>query len=351
MKKLFVWFSALGIIGLMVFVLFHNKAEAEKRAKITHNASIAVDITEVRSETLQANQTKVGLIVANNEVAVTAEASGKIVEVYAGVGSYLRAGAPLFKLDNELAKANYRSAQTNYEKARKDWERALELHKQELISSSELEIARNSFLAAEAEQLSAKRQYQNTTITTPIAGVVTARPVNLGAMITPGTVVATIIDNSSFKVAVHVGSNEAFKLKVGDEVSVATDIYPDTPLVGLIRSISDQSDEARTFPVEIVIDNPKERPLKSGIYGKVTFRLGTGRPVIAIPRETVVGSVINPQVYVVENGVARLRDIVIGAEIDTKVEVLRGLSEHEQIVVNGQDNLQDQVAVEVIKQR
>jgi RND family efflux transporter MFP subunit len=349
MKKLLLALSIIGIVGLMIWVLLNNKAEVEKKAKVVHNTAVPVIITEVESQMLQENLTKVGLIVARNEVAVVSEASGKIIAVHAGVGSYLPAGASIVKLDDELSKANFLSAQTNYEKARKDWERASELHKQELISSSELESARNNLLSAEAAQRSAKRQYQNTTITTPISGIVTDRPVNLGAMINPGTKVATIIDKSSYKVKVNVGSGEAFKLKVGDEAGVVTDIYPGIPLMGRIESISDSSDEARTFPVEVVIPAQKEYPLKSGIYGKVTFRLGTDRPILAIPREAVIGSVKNPQVYVVEKGVAKLRDIVIGAEIDTRFEVVRGLREKERIVVSGQDNLQDEAVVEIIK--
>ncbi len=349
MKKLLLAIGITGMVGLMVWVLFHNKAEVEQKAKVIHSASVPVSVVTVQPQTLRENLTKVGLIVANNEVSVVSEASGKIVAVHAGVGSYLHAGAPIVKLDDELSKAHFLSAQTNYDKARRDWERALELHKQELISSSDRESARNNFLAAEAARLSAKRQYQNTIITTPIAGIVTARPVNFGAMINPGTVVATIIDTSSFKVAVNVGSGEAFKLKVGEVVDVATDIYPGTQFLGRIASISDRSDEARTFPVEVVIATQKDYPLKSGIYGKVTFRLGTEHPVLAIPREAVIGSVKNPRVYVVENGVAKLREIVVGSEIDTKLELIRGLKEQEQVVVSGQDNLQDNIAVEVMK--
>jgi RND family efflux transporter MFP subunit len=349
MKKLLLALSGIGIVGLMVLVLFHNKAEVEKKAKVTHSASVPVIVTEVQLETPQTNLIKVGLIVANNEVAVVSEASGKIVGVHAGVGSYLRAGTPIVKLDDELTKANLLSAQTNYDKARKDWERAQELHNQESISSSELESARNNFLAAEAARLSAKRQYENTTITTPISGIVTARPVNLGVMVNPGTVVATIIDTASFKVTVNVGSGEVFKLKTGDRVGVATDVYPGTEFMGRIVSISDRSDEARTFPVEVGITNQKEHPLKSGIYGKVTFRLETERPVLAIPRDAVIGSIKDPQVYVVENGVAKLREIVIGSESDAKLEVIRGLSEQERVVVSGQDNLQDNATVEVMK--
>lgn len=120
MKKLLLFLSIVGMVGFMVLVLFHNKAEMERKSKAVHSAAVSVGITEVQLQTLQENQTKVGLIITNNEVSVVSEASGKIVAVHAGVGSYLHAGAPIVELDDELSKANFLSAQTNYDKARRD---------------------------------------------------------------------------------------------------------------------------------------------------------------------------------------------------------------------------------------
>jgi RND family efflux transporter MFP subunit len=331
----------------MVFTLFHRKAEADRKANTTVETVQSVTTITVQKQTLQSNFSKVGEIQANNQISIVSQIQGTVEAVYANVGSYLTAGAPLFKIDDELPKSNLASAETSYQKAQKDWERAQELHKQQVISDSELESAKSTLNSAEASYISAKRQYKNSYITAPISGVVADRPISLGAYVSSGTTVATLLDKSVFKVKVNVGEQEAFKLKVGDPVTVETDVYPGVLLSGRIKSISDQSDAAHTFPVEVTLPDSKEHPLKSGIFGTAHFQLETESNVLTIPREALVGSTKNPQVYVVEDGRVKLREIVVGSEIDTKLVVTKGLTENEQVVVSGQDNLTDNMAVKI----
>jgi multidrug efflux pump subunit AcrA (membrane-fusion protein) len=95
--------------------------------------------------------------------------------------------------------------------------------------------------------------------------------------------------------------------------------------------------------------NSSKNPLKAGMFARVYFKSIQRNEVLAIPREALVGSVKAPQVFVVENGIAKLRSVVLGAEFGTSVEVIGGLNTGENIVVNGQNNLSDNVKVEVLK--
>ncbi|MEO8167348.1 MAG: efflux transporter periplasmic adaptor subunit, partial [bacterium] len=74
-----------------------------------------------------------------------------------------------------------------------------------------------------------------------------------------------------------------------------------------------------------------------------------GGEVLSIPREALVGSVKNPQVFIVENNIARHRTLVVGEVFGNSISVLQGLKAGETIVTNGQNNLQDSVTVEVIR--
>lgn len=345
MKKVLLFLSIVVIAGIMVFTLFHRKAEADRKANTTVETIQSVSTITVEKQNLQSNFSKVGEIQANNQVTVVSQIQGTVEAVYANVGSYLKAGAPLLKIDDELPKSNLNSAEASYEKAQKDWERAQELHKEQVISDSELESARSTMQSAEANYISAKRNYNNSYITAPISGVITDRPINLGAYVSTGTTVATLLDKSVFKVKVNVGEQEAFKLKAGDPVAVETDVYPGILFNGRIKSISDQSDAAHTFPVEITLPDSEKYPLKSGIFGTVHFQLETLKNVLTIPREALVGSIKNPQVYIFENGKVRLRGIVVGSEINTKLVVTQGLNANDQVVTSGQDNLTDNMAV------
>lgn len=351
MKKVLVGLIVVAVTGLMVFTLFNNKANADREAK-NANQQVAIPVTTmtVQRQDLQSTFSKTGTIVANNEVSVIAQTSGKVIAVYANVGAYVKAGAPLCKVEDTVLSSKLTSARTAYDVALKEWERANKLHEGKIISDSELETYAQTLETNKANLTAAQKDYDNSLITAPISGVVTDRPVNLGATVATGTTIATVVDSSNYKVTVNVDEAQAFKLKTGDLVTVETEVYPDVKLNGRIKSISSKSDSVHTFPVEVALENEAAHPLKSGVFGKVIFNQGNVSAVLAIPREALVGSIKTPQIYVVENRRATLRDVVVDSEVNTYLVVKSGLKENEQIVVNGQENLNNNTIVKVINQ-
>ena len=207
------------------------------------------------------------------------------------------------------------------------------------------------FSVAESQYIVAKRQLEDTKIKTPISGYVTLRNVDVGATVQGApqpTLIANVVDISRLKVKINVSEINAFAIKTGDQVKVTADVYPGIAFKGRIESISSKSDEAHTFPVEIVVENQSTHPLKAGIFTRVEFSSLKDRECIIIPRESLVGSVKNPEVFVIENGIAKLRKLVLGNESNTFVQVLSGLNEGETIVVNGQNSLIDNLKVEIL---
>ena len=85
------------------------------------------------------------------------------------------------------------------------------------------------------------------------------------------------------------------------------------------------------------------------MFGRVNFVSIAPTEALAIPREALVGSLRESRVYVVEGPIARLRDIVVRGQTGTELTVLSGLHAGETVVVNGQNNLKDSVAVDVLK--
>ncbi|HCV42423.1 MAG TPA: efflux RND transporter periplasmic adaptor subunit, partial [Bacteroidetes bacterium] len=71
--------------------------------------------------------------------------------------------------------------------------------------------------------------------------------------------------------------------------------------------------------------------------------------VVSIPRQALVGSLKNPQVFILEQQIARVRAIVVGGETGTELGIVSGLRDGDVVVVNGQNNLKDSMSVEVIK--
>jgi RND family efflux transporter MFP subunit len=349
MKRTKLISGVLIAFAVIVLVLLNNRSKMQARSKTDEVRFLPVTTEPVAKEKLSETVSLVGTITANNDVAILSETQGKVVKVLANVGDYVNAGDTIVQIDDELKQASYATAEVNYDKSKKDLERYELLVKDSSVSDTQLETARLAFKTAEAQYIIARRQYADTKIKSPISGVLSARPVDIGTMVKDNNVVANVVDISRLKVKLNVSERDAFRMKVGDKVEVSTDVYPGATFEGRVSTISSKADDAHTYPVEVVLANNPKHPLKSGMFGRVTFVSIQDHESVVIPRQALIGSTKKPQVYVVSNGIARLRDIVAGPQVGTNLEVFSGLKESESIVVSGQNNLKDSVAVTVLK--
>ena len=349
MKKTVVIIVAILIIALIVFVLFKNKADIAQKAKLTPITSYPVSAVTAARQNIPQDLSQVGVIYSNNDVPIISELEGKVTEVLVDQGAYVSAGAVIVKVESTVPQSALNAKKTAYDNAKKDWERENFLHQKGVVSDSDLEASRNTMDSAQADLATAQQNLNYAAITSPIAGVVTSRSVNLGNLLVPGTLVAEVVDISQFKVDLNIAEEYAFQLKVDDSVDITSDVYPGVHFKGRISSISVKGDSAHTYPVEIIIPNiyNNSHPLKSGMYCTVSFNLPNVDALI-IPRTALVGSMLTPQVYVVEDGHAKLRDLLVGHEVGVNLIVLHGLKAGEQVVYNGQDNLKDGIAVRIM---
>ncbi len=342
---------AIVILFIIIAVLFMNKRKMAATTAGGIKDVYYVSVDKVVKKDLSESLSLVGNITANNDVNIISETAGKITAVFTKVGDYKQAGSVLFQVDDELKKAAFMSAEANYEKAKKDYERFKTLYQQKSISDSQLDQAKLGAAMAEAQYIVAKRQLEDTQIKTPISGFVSARYVDIGFMVQGApqpSLVANVVDISRLKVKLNLAERDAFLIKEGDLVKVSVDVYPGITFKGRIESVSSKGDDAHTYPVEISINNEGAHPLKAGMFARVEFTSLKNRETIVIPRESLVGSVKEPQVFVVENGIAKLRSLTVGNQSGVYIQVLRGLMEGETIVVNGQNNLVDNLKVEIL---
>jgi RND family efflux transporter MFP subunit len=337
------------VVGTIITILLYNKSRMAIEARTDNLTSVPVSVQKVEKQKASDTYSYVGTITANNDVAIISETQGKVTAVMAEIGQYKEAGAVIIQVDDELKKANFTTAEINYEKSKKDLERFESLYKQNSATDQQLESARLAAKAAEAQYIVARRLYNDTKITAPISGIITSRPADLGTYIQSGMPVANIVDISKLKVKLNAAEQDAFRLRTGDPTEVTTSIYPGVNFKGKISSISSKADDAHTYPVEILLENKKAHPLKAGMFCKVLFSKILDDEVLTIPRDALVGSIKNPQVYVVEKDTAKLRNLIVGSEFGKRLIILDGLKENEIVVISGQNNLKDNSAVSVVK--
>lgn len=347
MKKIRVASYGVLVFAAIVFILLNNKKHMAAKSVPDIQLNVPVRVQEVSERTLSEPLALVGEISGENDVTVVAEAEGRVTRVHVEVGEAVKAGQSLFQIDDEIKRAEFERADVNLEKAKRDHERYNVLKTEGSASESQLEGARLALKAAEAAYTIAKRQVEDTQVRSPISGVVTARPVNVGTRVKFGDVMANVVQIAKLKTRVQVAERDVFKLKVGDAVTMKTDVYPEAVVPGRIATISDKADAAHTFAVEITCDNPQEQPLKAGMFARVLFNLSAASPTLAVPRESLTGSLRDPHVYVIDNSVATLRHVVIEEEVNGWLVVSSGLRQGEKVVVSGQNNLRDGATVTV----
>jgi RND family efflux transporter MFP subunit len=349
-RKIFL-IGAVVVIILVVLIAKNRAAMNASPETSSGPTAYSVSVVAVARQSLEDRIPVVGTINAFNDVVVLSETQGRVLKINVEVGDFKKAGDVLVEVDNELKEAAFKAAKVTYEKAKKDLERYEALFKEHSISDTQIEQARWSYQSAEAQYVVARRQLNDTKITTPISGIVTARFVNVGTMVMgapQATQVANIVDISKVKVKVNIAEKDLAKVHVGDVADVVTDLYPNTAFPGTVFTVSSKGDDGHTYPVEVLLNNPKLQ-LKAGMFVSVVFKPKAAMPVLSVPREALIGSLQNAKMYVVKDNIARLRSVTVTKQVGTNIEIADGVQEGEIVVVDGQNNLSDGVSVVIRK--
>ena len=333
----------------IVWKLYANKQVINTYKEVKTNeesVSVAVAAAELKetSGTLQL----VGTAEPSREVMVASEASGKIVQMNFKMGDFVQQGAVLAKVDDTYKRLAYENAEINYNKFEEDYERFQVLRQGDAVSENQLRDIKIGYENAGIQLENAKKQLDDTQIVAPFSGYITSKNTELGAFVNIGTAIAAIADISQLKVQLAVSESDIYQLRTGMEAFVTTDVLPDTNFKANISSIGQKSSSAHSYPVEIMIANNLKNPLKAGTYVNVSVNAGTTGTMLMIPRDAIVNSVKEPSVYIVTDGIVQLTKITTGRQYNSYIEVVTGLNDGEQVVVNGQINLSDGVKVSVI---
>lgn len=351
MKRALYIAGALGLLALIWLGIFNNKAKSEriKEELKVEIGAVPVKVIKPQVTTLQRPLAVVGTVRPKATVLVASETAGRVVVIGAERGQYLAKGAPLAKVDDELAQAALQASEARLEQTKRDLERYQNLREQNAGTDIQLENARLQLKIAEAEAITARRQLADKTIRMPVAGIIATRHTELGNLLNPGSPVAEILDVGYLKVDLLVSEQAIADMQAGQKVSVTSSVVPGKTWQGSVMRIGPSADAAHNFPVEVLVSSGTAVGLKPGMFARVEFTGRASSARVTVPREALVGSTKQPQVYVVKDGVARLRNITLAQEVGNMLALDGGLSADETVVVSGQINLQDSTQVRVLE--
>jgi membrane fusion protein, multidrug efflux system len=339
-KNMKYWSGIIITAGLIIVILIYNKSKLEAGIIKEKNSDHTVVIESVKLENLNSKLNYTGTTEAVNDIELISETAGKVEKVFVENGDCVSANAAVVKVDDQILQANYKLAEAALDKAKLDFSRFEKLLKEGNLSVSDLENSRIALKNAEAQHVLAEKYLSNALIKCPISGRIVNRYVNKGGTVAPGTPVANIVDISRLKIKINMPEKDFTKIKTGEIAAVTCSLFPGKAFEAKVKSISIKADESHNYLVELLLDNFRY-VLSAGMYVNVEFNYSTQEKVLSIPRVSLTGSVKNPEVYVIQNGKAVKRNILIGGEIGDKLIVLNGLDSGENVVTEGQNNLQD----------
>lgn len=340
----------LVVIVAIVAKLGSNKEKMEANAAISEKKATIFPVTVVhpKNDTISQDFEMNGSFIADHDLNFVSEVAGRIKTLRIENGDYVTAGKIIATLDNEQTAIDLSLAQASLDKAQADLSKYEAMLAANAVSKQQVEEARMTLRSAKSKVEGLRRQMRLTTIVAPISGVISDLKVEKGSYLSPGSPIAQIVDIKSLKMSVKLLDNQVVRLSTNQPVVIIPDLYSSTEISGKVSSIAPKADNSRRYATEIKFVNPAKTPLKSGMTGKVQFRLGGSKTALTIPMKCLVGSVQNPKVYVIEGDKAKLVSITIGSIDEDKMEVVSGLKTSDQVVATGQLNLTNGSKINII---
>ncbi len=345
MKKIILLLVLLiGAAGAIAWQLNRHQAKAAAEiASEKQSAGLAPNVrtAPVAQQEMSLAFTAQGTVQAAQILELIAETDGKVTAVHFATGAKVVAGQLLAELDTDLKRAAHELNELNHRKAKRDVERLEVLVRENNAASIELENARLQLETVENQLKVSQKQLSLARVVAPIAGVVIEKKLGRGSVLQPGSPVATLAEVATLVVRVYLPDREVVRVAPGDRVSLRAGVYPVRTYVGTVRAIIPQASQAKTFPVEIVLENPAQAPLLPGLTVEATFGQNERQTVLTVPRTALTGDPAQPAVYVVSQQTAQKRSLKLGRELSGNIEVISGLQAGEVIVTGGHQNVQN----------
>ena len=361
---------ALAALAAAVVVVAACKKEAATAAPDQAFGAAPVKVLKAARERITEKITYTGTLEALNKINITPETGGKIARIHVQAGDRVAKGQLLAELETESirlqvkqAEAGVAVAEAGYADALKNKERMDRLIRENAVSEQQREKVQLAFDAA-AAQLEQARAALNlarhvldqSLMKAPFGGVIASKNAEVGDVINPmmgggygggASGVLTLVDYGTIKLAVAVSSEDIGRVRKGQEAVLRVGSLPGREFRGLVRVVNLTADpQTKKFGVEVHVPNT-DAALRPGTFGDLVFEVQSHENALVVPQTAVLESTY---VFVVEAGKAVRRDVALGIQNTTMVEILSGLAEGEAVVVEGNFGLEEGAPVQILEE-
>ena len=327
-------------IGIACLLAACGDGDTPKGPQGRGNAPVPVLVAEVAEEPWTDHVRALGTVRAREAVTVTAKVSETVQRVHFQSGQEVARGAPLVTLSGQQQEAALASAQAALKEAEQLYARQSTLAGQQLIARASLDAQRATRDAARAQVAQIRANLSDRVIRAPFAGVLGIRQVSPGALVTPGTEIATLDDIARVFVDFPVPETELADVSPGQALVGRVGTYGDRSFDGKVETVSarlDAGSRAATVRGDFAND---DRALKPGMLVQVELARDT-RQALVVPEIAVQQVGTETFVWRVKPDMTVEKvDVEVGGRVPGKVMLASGIKAGDRIVVEGTGKVQ-----------
>jgi membrane fusion protein (multidrug efflux system) len=304
---------------------------------------IPVLTARVERTDLRRSRTYAGSVEGVRQATVYARIAETVVRVHVSEGQKVSAGASLVSFDESGPGSAIRQARALAEDARRNAEKFQRLFDEGAVSEQERDARQTAYDVARADYEAAQ---DRAVVASPIGGIVTEVYTRAGRQMMPGEPLALVASADTIRVLLDVSVYESGDLAEGQRVTIRSELDTSMVTTGWIDQISSSADaDTRTLSVEILADNLGRR-FMPGMFVRAEIELELRSQVVSVVRDALVYRESGMGAFVVRDSVAYYVAVVPGIESGDRVEIRNGLAEGDEVVVLGQNNIQEGTKVD-----
>lgn len=340
--------------GLLIFPQLKSDGQQSAgvaMARTTTRPPVPVVTAVVNREPFTETLEALGTAKANESVVITPTVEERLVGVFFDDGDSVRKGQVLVKLDDSEAQFLLAEARAALREQQKQFDRAKRLATTNATSRSLLDEEQGLLEIAEARVAHMEARLQDYTIRAPFSGILGIRRISAGAVVDSDTTITTLDDTSIIKLDFTVPEVYLGVLKNRMTVAAHSPAYPDIDFSGTVTAIDSRVDpQTRTVTIRAQIPNPQSL-LKPGMLLTVDLVKDRSQSLIIPEEAAILEKDKKYALKVTADNRVEKKEIVTGRRSPGKVEVLSGLGEGDQVIIQGITRVRPGSTVNVVEVR
>lgn len=279
----------------------------------------------------------IGSLIPDEEVNLSFETSGKIVEINFEEGTTVQKGQLLAKVNDRPLQAQLQRLVSQLKLAEDRVFRQDALLKRDAVSQEAYEQVKTELATLNADIESVEAQIAQTELRAPFDGIIGLRQVSVGTYASPTTIVAKLTKISPLKLEFAVSERYARDIKVGTNLSFTLEGSLDTYHAQVYARESSLDINTHTLTVRALYPNPSG--IMPGRYASITLKKQEYKDALAIPSQAIVPEMGKDKVFLYRSGKAEPMDIITGIRTDALVQVVKGLAAGDTVIISGTQQL------------